>query len=177
MSTYISENNLIDKASNTGIIITYPHAAVHRDIIVRATKNFAAASTPINILFKTPVGTEAHLEFAILGGADCDVFMYEGPTVSTEGTDMVKARLLRSSTKTILGTAKFGGTVSAKGTLINEGYNGGGGSGSGTHGGSVVHDDAEWVTKEDTWYLIEIVRAASGKVNVSLEWYEVPPIT
>lgn len=176
MSTYSSRTSLIDQASSAPIGITYAHAAVHRDIIVRATKNFASASTPINILFKTPAGTEAHLEFLVQGSADCEVFMYEGPTVSTEGTNMTLARLLRSSTKAIHGTAKSGGTVSAKGTLINEGYNGGAGTGANTTGGSVVHDDAEWVTKADTWYLIEIVRAVAGKVNVSLEWYEVKPI-
>lgn len=176
VTAFTSQSVLSDTASKAAIGITYAHAAVHRDIIVRATKNFVAGTTPINILFKTSAGVEAHLEYLIQGAADCEVFLYEAPTVTGEGTNMTSARLLRSSTKEIQGVAKSGGTVSAKGTLINEGFNGGSGTGANVSGGAIVHEGAEWVTKADTWYLIEIVRPVSGKAHATLEWYEVPPI-
>jgi hypothetical protein len=156
--------------------MTYPHAAVHRDTIARASKVFSAAANTTNFLFKAPGPLQPHMEWVITGGGDIEVYFYEGPTVTGEGTDMTKARLYLPSTKTTQMVAKYGGTVSAKGTLKDEAYNGGGGTGSNVRGGSVVHDDAEWIPKLDTWYLIEVIRGTSAKMAVTIEWYEVPEL-
>ena len=165
-----------DGASRANLFITYPHSAVHRDIIARASKNFAAGTSTINILVKAPGPLQPHLEWNIIGSNDCEVNFYKAPTVATEGTDMTQTRLYLPSTKTTQMITKHGGTVDPKGTLLNEAYNGGGGTGAGVRGGASVHDDAEWVIELGTWYLIEIVRSTSGKVGVELEWYEVPEI-
>ena len=165
-----------DPTSKTNIMITYAHSAVHRDIIARATKVLSAATGITNILIKAPGPLQPHLEWSIVSGGEIDVKFYEAPTVTAEGDNMTATRLFLPSEKTTQMVAKFGGTVSEKGTLLDEDYNGGGGAGSNVRGGSAVHDDAEWIPKLDTWYLIEINRITSHKMKVALEWYEVPEI-
>jgi hypothetical protein len=161
--------------TRTLVGITYAHDAVHRDVIVRASKNFVAGTGTTNILLQAPATLEPHIEWAVIGGGDVEVYFYEAPTITAEGTTMTVSRLYLPSAKTTATVAKFGGTVSAKGTLKGEYYNGGGGAGASIRGGSVVHDDAEWVAKVGTWYLMEIIRGTSNKMNVQIEWYEVSP--
>lgn len=171
-----NEVEMLQKArdpAGTPFSLTYGHAAVHNDIISRATRIIAAGTTAVNILFKSPGPLQAHIEWSIVGAADCDVRVYEGPTVTTEGTDMVQARLHRQSLKTTQTIPKTGGDVSAVGTLIDEQWNGGGGSGAGIRGGSVIHDDAEWIPKVNDWILIQVTRNVSTKLGITLEWYEV----
>ena len=163
--------------SSTLIGITYPHSASHRDLIVKATKNFTAASGTTNFLIKSPGPLQAHLEWSVISSGDVEIYFYEEPTVTGEGTDMTSARLFRESVKTTQTITKYGASVSAKGTLLSEGYNGGSGTGNALQGGSVLHQDAEWLPKVDSWYLLEVIRAASVKMNVIFEWYEVPEIT
>lgn len=174
-----NEVEVLSKArdvAGTPFALTYGHAAVHRDIIARATQVVIAGTGIINVLFKSPGPLQAHMEWIVNAAADTEVRLYESPTVTVEGSDMVKSRLFAPTTKTTQSAAKLGGTVSDKGTLLDVQWNGGGGQGSGTFGGSVIHDDAEWVLKVDTWYLIEIDRKASTKLGIVLEWYEVPGI-
>lgn len=166
---------LVD-VSGTLISITYPHSASHRDLIARATKNFTAASGTTNFLIKSPGPLQAHLEWKIVASGDVEIYFYEGPTVTGEGTAMTQTRIFRDSVKTTQTITKYGGTVSAKGTLLDEAYNGGSGTGGNIQGGSVLHEDAEWLPTVDVWYLVEVIRATSMKMNVTFEWYEVPQI-
>ena len=165
-----------DPSSKASIGITYAHSAVHRDIIARATKVLSAGTGITNILIKAPGPLQPHLEWSIVSGGEVEVKFYEAPTVTAEGDDMTATRLFLPSEKTTQMVAKFGGTVSEKGTLLDEDYNGGAGSGVNVRGGSAVHEDAEWIPKLETWYLIEINRITSSKLKVALEWYEVTEI-
>ena len=165
-----------DGSSRANLYITYPHSAVHRDIIARATRIYPAADNTTNIIFKAPGPLQPHLEWTVTGGNDLEVRLYKGPTIADEGTDMTKARLFLPSAKTTQMVTKTGATISENGTLIDEAYNGGGGTGAGIRGGAAVHDDAEWVIEVDVWYLLQIIRGQSAKMSVALEWYEVPEI-
>jgi hypothetical protein len=174
-----NEVELLAKArdpAGTPFGLSYAHGAVHNDIIARATRVVSSGTGITNVLFKSPGPLQGHLEYIITAAADTEVRLYEAPTVTTEGTDMVFARLHLGSSKTTQSIAKTGGTVSAKGTLKDEQWNGGAGAGANVTGGSVVHDGAEWLLKVDTWYLIEIDRKTATKLGIALEWYEVPAL-
>jgi hypothetical protein len=163
--------------SSRGVLgITYAHAAVHRDIIARATRIVTAGTGIVNVLFKSPGPLQAHIEWAVTAAADTEVRLYKTPTVTAEGTDMVMTRLFLPSEEPIQMTAKTGGTVSAKGTLKDEQWNGGAGTGNNARGGAVIHDDAEFVPDIDEWFLLEINRIVSTKLGIVIEWYEVPEI-
>jgi hypothetical protein len=166
--------------SSKGVLgITYAHAAVHRDIIARATRVVAAGTGILNVLFKNPGPLQGHFEWRITASADCEVRLYTAPTVTAEGDSAVITRLFLPSTVTTQGVVKTGGTVSAKGTLADEQWNGGTSAVGNnlTLGGSVVHDDAEYIPDVDGWCLIEIDRKSETKLSIVLEWYEVAEIT
>jgi hypothetical protein len=155
--------------------MTYPHAAVHRDVIINANNRQAAGTTDVLYFITTGSPLQLHLEYAVIGSAAVQVLFYEGPTVDAAGTAITTTRLFRPSTKTTQAVVTVGGTVTggAYGVLLKHQSNGGGGTGSGTRGGSAVHDDAEWVLKLNTTYCMRVIRDASGTLGVEFEWYEV----
>ena len=158
--------------------MTYPHAAVHRDIIANASHYNAAASGDILYFFATGETLQPHLEYVVTAAGAAQVLFYEAPVVATAGTAIPTTRLFAPSEKTTQAVVTVGGTVtdSNYGTLLKHQFNGGGGSGANIAGGSSVHDDAEWVLKLDTVYCLRIIRATSQVVGVEFEWYEVPPL-
>ena len=158
--------------------MTYPHAAVHRDIIANASHYNAAASGDILYFFATGETLQPHLEYVVTAAGAAQVLFYEAPAVDTAGTPITQTRLFAPSEKTTQAVVTVGGTVTGSnfGTLLKHQFSGGGGSGGNTRGGSSVHDDAEWVLKLDTVYCLRIIRATSQIVSVEFEWYEVPPL-
>ena len=180
---YRNDGSIIDIArtfepAGSFVQMTYPHAAVHRDIIVNASHYNEAGTGDILYFFATGETLQPHLEYVVTAGAAVQVLFYEGPAVATAGTAVTQTRLFAPSTKTTQGVVTVGGTVtdSNYGTLLKHQFNGGGGTGANLMGGSSVHDDAEWVLKLDTVYCLRIIRAASQVVGVEFEWYEVPPL-
>lgn len=184
---FASDGRVIDVArwvdrskDKTGALVqmTYPHSAVHRDIIINANNYTVAGTTDILYFFTSGATFQPHLEYAVTASAAAQVLFYEAPAIATAGTAITRTRLFRPSEKTITATVTVGGTVTDGnyGTLLKHQSNGGGGQGSGVFGGSAVHDDAEWVLKLDTAYCLRIIRGASGTVSVEFEWYEVPEI-
>jgi hypothetical protein len=167
----------IDPKGNI-VQMTYPHAAVHRDVIVNASHYQTAADTDIIFFFTSGATLEPHLEFAVTGAAGLQVLFYRSPVVATAGTAITRTRLYDPSTKTSESVVTVGGTVTGGnfGTLLKHQFNGGGGTGAGVRGGSAVHDDAEWVLRLSTTYCLRIIRNASQIVGVEFEWYEVPPV-
>jgi hypothetical protein len=164
---------LVDESSQANIFVSYAHAAVHRDLAIRATSpTFVAGTTPVLFLFTTPPNIEVHLSWVVSNQVRVNPDFYESPTVTGAGTDMVYARLNRNSTRPILSTATHGGTVSAKGTLLSQNMLFS--TQPNLKGAREVNEDSEWVLKPETVYLLEVVRPTSGILAVTFEWYEVP---
>ena len=184
---FASDGRIIDVArwvdrskDKTGALVqmTYPHSAVHRDIIINASHYSVAGTGDILYFFATGETLQPHLEYAVTAAGAVQALFYEAPAVATAGAAITQARLFAPSAKTAQAVVTVGGTVtdSNYGTLLKHQFNGGGGAGANLRGGSSVHDDAEWVLKLDTVYCLRIIRADSQVVGVEFEWYEVPEI-
>ena len=160
--------------TGTTVGITYSHDAVHRDVIVNATIHSAGVSGDRLFLIRTGTPLQMHLVYRVIADKIAVIRFYEGPTVTGVGTPITKSRLHRPSNKPIQAIVNSQPTVSDNGTLIQELSNGGGGTGAGVSGGDLVHEDAEWVLKVDTDYLLVVNVATSTALSVEFEWYEVP---
>lgn len=158
--------------------MTYPHAAVHRDVIINASHYQAAADGDLLFFFTSGLTLQPHLEYIVVAGGVCRVRFYEDPAIFDAGAVVPGRRLHRGTTKVAQALVNVGGSVVAEdyGTLLKDQYNGGGGGGANTRGGSAVHDDAEWVLKLNTSYCLRLTRAASQITGVEFEWYEVPAL-
>ena len=158
--------------------MTYPHAAVHRDTIINASHYQDAGTGDLLFFIASGETLQMHLEYIVTAFAGARIRFYESPTVNAAGTVVPTVRLNRDTTKTTQAVITVGGTVTGSdfGTLLKDQYNGGGGTGAGTRGGSAVHDDAEWVLKLDTVYCLRITRTSSQIVGIEFEWYEVPQL-
>lgn len=164
---------LVDN-NGTTIGITYPHDAVHRDIIVQAT-DYAAGITGVrNYLLKQGSTKENHLIFGVKCSGAVRVELYEGTTFSSVGTPVPPMRLNRKSVKTTEMLVFHTPTITADGVKIQDIYNGGSGAGGSQNGGDVgAHQDAEWLLKTATDYMVRLTFAASSTVGIVFEWYEV----
>lgn len=180
---YRNDGSIIDVARSFEpggnlVQMTYPHAAVHRDIIANASHYNASATGDILYFFAAGETLQPHLEYVVVAAGSAQVLFYEAPAVATAGTPITKTRLFAPSEKTTQSIVTVGGTVTGGnyGTLLKHQFNGGGGTGGNTRGGASVHDDAEWVLKLDTVYCLRIIRATAQVVGVEFEWYEVRPL-
>jgi len=164
--------------AGTPFDLTYAHGAVHRDVIINASHVQAAGTTEVLYFMKTPddLNKQVHLAYAVTGGSDIEVRFYRAPAVATNGTLITTTRLHDSSAKTTGALVYTGGTVTGGnyGTLLKEQWNGGGGAGAGVRGGNAVHEDAEFLLRNDTWYCLRVTRTGSQKIGTEFEWYEVP---
>jgi hypothetical protein len=158
--------------------LTYAHGAVHKDTIINASNVQAANTGDILYFIKTPNDPtkQVHLTYNVRAAGDCEARFYRAPAVNAQGTAMTTTRLHDSSVVVTGAAAYFGGTVTGAnyGTLLKEQFNGGAGMGGNISGGSSVHEDAEFLLRLDTWYCLRLTRAASQKLAVEFEWYEVP---
>jgi hypothetical protein len=153
--------------------LTYAHGAVHNDTIISYTET-QASSSGRRYLLRTGEPLACHLTLRVIGDKACTIKLYEDPTVTAAGTQVTPRRLHRSSLKTTQALLYHTPTTSALGLLVYDGFNGGGGTGAGARGGDLIHDDAEWLLKVDTDYLLVIADGSSLTFMVEMEWYEVP---
>ncbi len=162
-----------DKGTLVGI--AYAHDAVHRDIIVQSTDYVAGVTGTRNYLLRSGDTKENHLVFAVSCSGAARVELYEGATVSSVGTAIPSQRLNRKSAKSTEMLVFHTPTITLDGSRIQTLYNGGSGAGGAQQGGDVsAHQDAEWLLKQSTDYLVRLTFEASSNVGVVFEWYEVP---
>lgn len=159
--------------------IEYAHWACHKDTIVSANylTNLLTNGNILNILIKVPADLEHHSVFIIEADASATVDIYEGTTVSADGTSIIHTRNNRYSTKNNI-TNYHTPTITDDGTLIyqtkifapNVGANSrqtGGDKQTGRFG-------SEWILKPDTNYLVRVSPDANNTDVFYLnEYYEV----
>lgn len=93
----------------------------------------------------------AHLIGEVSGEAETSFYIYEGPTVTVNGTAVTSVNRNRNSSKTDFLTIYQGATVSATGTRLEYGK-----LGSGKVLGGAVNRTDEWVLKNNTTYLLRV---------------------
>lgn len=133
-----------------------------------------------------PLADDASLELWLSVGAGCyphlvwsswaeglaQVYIYEAPTVSAEGTPITPTQRNRNSANASAVTVKHTPTVTGTGTALRSGVNIGAGS-----GGQSEHERArgqqEMLLKPGTTYLLRLTaRANNIHAGLTLNWYE-----
>ena len=159
--------------TDTIVGITYPHDAVHRDVIVHASDYATTVATARNYLIVPAAGFDAHMVFSVTCNQATRIQVYEATVTTAAGTAITRARLNRNSARAINVAITVGPTITSDGTLLQDAFNGGGGSGANAFGGQVIHDDAEWVMKAGTAYMVRVTPVSSATLGIAFEWYEV----
>ncbi len=146
----------------------------HRDAIVQATDYATAVATPRDYLFRTGSTKDIHLVFGVVASGAAKIELYEGATISGVGTPVPTFRMNRQTVKSTEALIFHTPTIGADGSRIQQLYNAGTGAGGNQSGGQVAaHDDAEWLLKRSTDYIIRIIPSASSTISITMEWYEV----
>lgn len=135
-----------------------------------------ATGTSLDILIITGA-EETHLFSSIKVEAKFTIELYEGTTVSDNGTAQTIQNLRRSSANTPNGSIYTGPTVDSVGTLIeNDAILGGGGGGgaSATRIGGIAQRVLGWVLDVSTNYLLRITNNSGGASDIAraLSFYE-----
>ena len=149
---------------------SFAHSAVHRDVIMQAY-DYAEGVTVRNYLIKVPEGVFPHLVYSVACEEAAQVQFFEGATVSADGTEIIQARLNRNSSRTIQTGTFHSPTITDDGTELPGGYVPGGNGASNPGATVALHDDAEWLLKDNTNYIVRIT-ASNSNTAVRFEWYE-----
>lgn len=173
------ERYKFDRLTHAVAVISSEHRQTHDGMTFHFTERFAALANlgVHNVLFKVPAGTYPHaytFRFSIQD-APVNIEIYEGTTVSADGSAVSTFNRNRNSTRTPTCTAFTGPTITGDGTLIHDRYvPSAGGSGVNTVG--IIGDGAgeEWLLKPSTNYLIRLTNNSGGAIDGTYEmlWYE-----
>ena len=131
-----------------------------------------------DILLKVPAGVYPHFNRAEIsvGAGDVDIVMYEGTTVSADGSAKSVQNVNGNSTRTASTTVSSGPTVTGVGTLRHTLWAPPTGAGVGSSVGLTnLGFGEEWLLKPLTNYLIRITNNSGGAIDFSYEilFYEV----
>jgi hypothetical protein len=163
-----------DPYTHSMTVIQEPHRLAHDGMIFHAThkKDALANGASHDHLLRVPAGVYPHfnrLMFSVSAG-DCDAYLYEGATVSADGTPETVYNTNRNSTnaaETLLFTDP---TVTDPGTEIHHVWMPPTGAGVGSSTGlSKVSFDEEWLLKPSTDYLIRLTNNSGGAIDI---WHE-----
>lgn len=165
--------------SEYGGMVTLPmdHMVVHQGklylVEYSASVNNAAS---MNILIKTPAGQELHSAFSVAVGGACTVYLFEGTTVSNDGTPITPVCQNRVYADGISTTFFHTPTITGDGTALINGRLIPGGNSPTTRIGAQARDGAEWLLKPSTNYCLRITNTSGSAavVNPSMQVYERP---
>ena len=158
------------------------HGYIHDGRLYHVFLNVAmATSATHDIAIKTPPkaqGVYVHYrnEHISTSADKLLISLYEGATLAATpgGTPLAIINHSRLSSKTSALVVLNGPTVTNVGTMISQGYIGGGTGGGQARSGSETGADNEFVLKHDTVYLIRLTNGSSGQNIVQIRpfWYE-----
>ena len=160
-----------DGVTNSVRTIDYAHHEIHGGSGFTTCKNFThgAGDSP-NILIATPDTTKwAHFIFGVVSDDVMQVDFYEAPDYSGGGA-MLSYNRNRNSTGVsgLTFTSDATDDATGKGTLIWTFKAGANKTVTNTQGA----DRFEFILKQDTKYLLEIVGANGDLITVLFDWYE-----
>jgi hypothetical protein len=150
---------------------TFAHSAVHRDIIMQA-QDYVDGASSREYLINIPAGTNPHLVFTVKCNKETLIEFFEDSTASSLGTEIISARLMRSSLKNIATKIYHSPTITSDGTQLPGDFIQGTTRAGGSGGEASIHDGAEWILKTGTNYLVRLTLESSGKISFKAEWYE-----
>ena len=166
-----AEIDSMTRAINT---ISHAHHEIHEGSHFKADRQDIALSTTdtIELLLTTPDTTKwVHFLLTMQSTGEVVVELYEGTTVSAEGTAITPINRNRNSATKSVVVVTHTPSVSSDGTKLTENW-------IGTTGfkediGDTLRDNSEIILKQNTKYLIRLTAVGDGiKGAIGGDWYE-----
>ena len=165
-----------DLFANAYTVIQEQHRMVHDGYMFHAAGQVLdlANGGTLEFLFVTPENCYPHLQKIVffLEDAPCQMQVYEGATVSANGTEATVLNTNRNSPNTPCAQLFVGPTVTADGSLFHDRYF----PTAGKDTGLVEQGMAdEWIFKPSTNYLFRLTNNSGGIIDFGFEgkWYEI----
>ena len=171
--TYTAGNNGIDASTSSLQTLDYSHHEMHEGehYFIKTWLNITGAGTVAYFMFTTPNTTKwAHARALMTGEAGFQIEIYEGGTVSANGTQVLGVNNNRNSVNTAGLLAYAAPTVTTDGTLIWDAKTGTGRDATGVSPALGY----EIIAKQNETYLFKITKDASGTnyLDIDFFWYE-----
>lgn len=174
--TDVTARAAVDVRNKAVVVMDSEHYRIHQGEGYTASGKLTVAQAGGQgfILIDNTNGTYPHFRgYSITStGAPVDVYLYESPTTTANGTQISARNNNRNSVNTSVVDVYSGPTVSANGTELEYFLL----VGTKQSGGSGVDLPVEWILKPATKYLIRIVNntvgAGTDSVGVHIFWYE-----
>ena len=180
ISGHSSPGGAADDISGGGVAIDALHYMVHQGFVFHISHTIAALANTASheILVKVPASTYPHLHKHVtyVGAGDVDLDIFEGTTVSADGTAITSHITNRNSSNTPGTLFYHTPTVTDDGTLIHDQWVPPTSSGTGgSHDGADASTGEEWLLAPSTNYLIRITNNSGDTIRVWEEilWYEI----
>ena len=169
-----------DSISQANTVIDAFHRNIHEGFVYTTTGKQTALTngSSVEFLIDVPALTWPHIQSMRLnfGRGDIDFVIYEGPTVSANGSELTYQNVNRNSSNTPDLNLYSGPTTSADGTLIYTLWIPPTGTGTGQSGNGISDSGQgnEWVLAPSTQYLARITNNSGATIDWSYEftWYE-----
>lgn len=169
----------IDNITNALLVINNAHHEIHSGRAYTAEVVATGGSgTKATITFTTPdTARWMHIIVHARSNVEAHYILGENPTITADtGTNFIVCNRNRNSANVsgVIGTRIMeaenmteGATVTDYGTILKEIH-----FGNGKVGGEVRGDD-EWILKQNTTYVLEVVSEAASSDNmIEIDWYE-----
>lgn len=164
----------VDDAADSRALVTMDtrHNRIHRGQMYEYTEVDAALANAGTIELLLVLTAGAHMRFASVAGGDARVQLYEGTTVSANGTQRTAQNRNRFSSNTPDMAIYFSPTITGDGTLISDGILPGGIGGLFSGGGSSDIFE-EWILGPGN-YLLRLTNISGGAqpCSVQVDFYE-----
>lgn len=158
-----------DSLSGTIGIVDNVHKRVHdgKAFIVSGGATLDNAGTQ-DFLLIVPAGVFPHIFFLVRGSGETNAILYEGTTVSANGTGAAEINRNRASANTAGLAVYTGPTVTGAGNALMTLH-----LGSGQQLGGDARSEEEFILNESTIYRFLITSEANGNdVSWVISWYE-----
>jgi len=138
-----------------------------------------ADTASADILIRVGASKNLHINFRAVAGGACDVFLYEGTTVTSNGSPNYGTAITpydknRETANTATGNYYYGPTIDAVGTELVRDLLLGSTRPQSIIGGE-VRSNSEWILKKGQTYLFRVTNGSGGAldIDIEIEFYEV----
>lgn len=163
----------VDRGGRYVPIIEAEHTRIHESVAYTySSKQTVLNGASLDFLVVVAAGSYPHLRkyTFVSSGAPCDIFLYEGTTVSANGTIQTASNGNRNSSNTSDISVYLTPTVTGVGTQIHYDLLGG----TKQSGGSAETLPVEWILKPATNYLLRVTNNSGSTVTIGTNffWYD-----